>query len=142
MTRKKRSNFYRLRLKLGLTIESAASLCGVTTRTIKNWDHSGAPLTAMRLLQLSDKQHVGHEGWSGFMFSRGVLIHGKSRWRPETLKDYPELLKQITTFEMQVAKMNTWRGWLQHGWVLLYRTRLPKKSALLRVLRNFRHGPR
>lgn len=73
-TRKRQLEFYKLRNKLGLSSAQAAELCGVTERTIKNWDTKGAPVTAMRLLPFRDRYHVPFESREGFCFSRGVFL--------------------------------------------------------------------
>ncbi|MDD5033197.1 MAG: hypothetical protein PHE55_00435 [Methylococcaceae bacterium] len=101
-----RSDFYRLRLKTGLgNLDKAAELCGVTTRTIQNWDKKGAPATAMRLLQLYDRKYCSGIGpqWEGFCFSRGVLIHArlKLRFTPEGLKRWPQIISDLKKLEQQ-----------------------------------------
>lgn len=102
MARKPRkSEFYKLRYRLALNAERAADLCGVSIDEIETWDNEGAPLMAMRLLHLWDRKHVGLDGWHGWMFSRGALICGRLRFRPETLKNYPLLLAKLSRLEIE-----------------------------------------
>jgi hypothetical protein len=79
---RKRSNFYHIRRKVGLNVERAAEVLGCTTDEVEQFDAKGAPVMAERLLLLWDRKNVGVEGWDGWLFSRGVLVHKKHRWRP------------------------------------------------------------
>ena len=87
----KPSAFQKLRLKVSLSIPDCAELCGVTVRTVRNWDAEGAPLIAMRFLHLYDRQDLaGHgPGWQGFKFSRGKLVCGRLSFTPRNLKQIP-----------------------------------------------------
>jgi hypothetical protein len=102
--RKKPSEFHALRLKAGLAdTAKAAELCGVTARTVQNWDAKGAPETAMRLLQLYDRKDCAGAGpgWSGFLFSRGVLVNTrlKLRFSPERLALWPSTCDKLARLE-------------------------------------------
>jgi len=56
------TDFYELRIKAGYPSRiDAAQLCGVTPRTIRNWEKNGAPKTATSLIQLS----AGSLDWAG-----------------------------------------------------------------------------
>ena len=89
----KKSDFYRLRSRLGLSTQAVAELCGVTPRSVQNWDKHGAPIMAVKLLTIWDRQYVGHPGWNGWMFSRGALMSGSLRFKPETLRGVPSALR-------------------------------------------------
>jgi hypothetical protein len=65
---------------VGLNAERAAELTGVPVDVIHQRDQDGAPEMAEKLLMLWDRKHVGHEGWNGFLFSRGVLRFKNRRW--------------------------------------------------------------
>lgn len=102
----KRSDFYRLRHKIGLGDKRrCAELLGVTARSISNYDHQGGPIWATRLLSLYDHQDLSGIGpdWAGFAFSRGVLIHGRLRlrWTPEGLKHWPDTLNKLSRYEAE-----------------------------------------
>jgi len=63
--RMKNIGFYALRFKAGFNSwEKCAEFCGVTVRTIKNWERTGAPITAIKLMSLMsrDLSHFG-ENW-------------------------------------------------------------------------------
>jgi DNA-binding transcriptional regulator YiaG len=74
----KPSSFKKLRLKVGLSVSACAELCGVTTRTVTNWDSKGSPLIAMRFLHIYDRDDLSGKGpgWDGWRFSRGKLCKG------------------------------------------------------------------
>lgn len=85
----KKTEFYKLRLKLGLSVESVSEMTGVTTHTVKNWDKNDSSDLAKAYLRLWDKKHLTAWGddWKGFYFSRGVLCYGRSmRFLPRTLQ--------------------------------------------------------
>lgn len=100
----KPSSFQNLRLKVGLSQAAAADLCGVTVRTIRNWDVKGAPLMAMRLLHMYDRKSCSGIGpdWSGFMFSRGFLVNKRLglRFSPRGLERIPYLHEVFSRLEM------------------------------------------
>lgn len=96
----KRSAFYKLRHQVGLDRAAAADLCGVTERTISNWDVLGAPIIAMKLLHRYDRQDLsGIDGWKGWRFSRGALVKGKMRFLPHTLENLPYVFDVFNRFE-------------------------------------------
>lgn len=100
--RKTTSEFYKLRRRLMISAEDAADLCGVTQRTIQNWDEKGAPVSAMRLLPFWDSYHVPFRGWENFSFSRDVLLYrGRERFTPEYLIHNRERLERLRRLEME-----------------------------------------
>ncbi len=106
--RQAKSEFWKLRHKAGLgDKEKAAELCGVTVRTIENWDRKGATATATRLLHLWDRKECAGAGpeWAGFMFSRGKLVHArlKLHFTPERLKHWPEAMRQLERAEADIG---------------------------------------
>jgi hypothetical protein len=109
--RKAKSRFYHLRwYTVGLNEERTAELLGVTTDEIRQWDQDGAPLMAERLLQLWDRKHIGHEGWDGFLFSRGVLRNGKHRWTAKMIMELSDQEEQINALQHELQRLKTWRG--------------------------------
>ncbi len=108
---RKKSAFYHLRIKrVGLNEERTAEVLGVSVDDVLRWDIEGAPVMAERLLFLWDRKNVGHEGWSGFYFSRGALIYKKLRWRPENLLKYHEYIELIGKLEMEVERLKSWKS--------------------------------
>jgi hypothetical protein len=109
--RKPKSTFYHVRwYTVGLNEERAAELLGVTTDEIRKWDKEGAPAMAERLLLLWDRKHVGHNGWDGWSFSRGVLVHGKRRWTPRMILEHRERAEEVFRLRDELNEVKTWRG--------------------------------
>lgn len=101
--RRRLSAFYKLRLRVGLTQEQVAELCGVTVRTVQNWDIKGAPLVAQRLVHMHDRTSLagrgsGREGWA---FERGLLVNRRAglRFGPRTLERLPYLMEFVDRIE-------------------------------------------
>ncbi len=70
------TDFYELRIKAGLTSRhDTAILCGVTPRTIRNWEKHKAPKAAISLILLSTG-YIDWAGppWHGWRFHHGHLI--------------------------------------------------------------------
>lgn len=101
--RRKLSVFYKLRLRVGLDQERAAELCGVTTRTVQNWDTRGAPLVVERFLHMYDRTSLAGRGpgWEGWAFERGLLVHRRAglRFGPRTLERLPYLFEVFERIE-------------------------------------------
>ncbi len=86
MARKRFSAFYHTRWHtVGINETIAANVLGVTVEDVKRFDLEGAPAMAERLLLLWDKKNVGFQGWENWLFSRGVLIHKRQQFTPETI---------------------------------------------------------
>jgi len=104
----RKSDFHKLRLKVGLAdTAQAAEFCGVTVRTIQNWDKTGAPFIAMRLLHLYDRHELGGHGedWKGWRFSRGKLICGRLAFTPRHLKQMPyyiDVYNRLASVELRL----------------------------------------
>lgn len=109
--RKAKSNFYHIRFhKVGLNEERAAEILGVSIEDIKTWDKEGAPVMAERLLLLWDRKHIGHEGWEGFLFSRGVLLHKGKRWTPRMILCCRECDDELRQLRNERERLMTWKG--------------------------------
>jgi hypothetical protein len=109
--RKPKSRFYHLRMyTVGLNAERTAELIGVPVDVIHQWDQEGAPEMAEKLLMLWDRKHVGHEGWNGFLFSRGVLRFKNRRWTPKMILQCQECDEEIKALRNELEKLKTWRG--------------------------------
>jgi len=85
MAAHKKSSFYHTRRKVGLNEERSAELLGVTIDEVLKFDVEGAPAMAERLLLLWDRKHINLEGWKGWVFSRGVLRHGREQFTAQTI---------------------------------------------------------
>jgi len=86
----KKSEFYKLRAKLGISITATADLCGVTQRAVQLWDIKGAPLYATRLLHYWDKKRLSHPDWRGWHISSNGKLYGPNRvqYTPEFLRHW------------------------------------------------------
>ncbi len=86
--------FSRLRLAAGFPDrESAASFCGVTVRTVRNWERRGAPVYIVKLFQMAggDLAWVNRD-WRGFRFHGKVLYtDGNYPVTPGDLRSLPYL---------------------------------------------------
>ncbi len=68
---KKYRSFYDYRIEAGLfRIIDAANYLGVSTKTIKRWDQSGAPLVAIRALEFMAGKA---DGWNGIKLRTGQI---------------------------------------------------------------------
>jgi transcriptional regulator with XRE-family HTH domain len=107
MKKKIRSAFYRLRTALGLKREAVAELCGVSLRTITNWDRDGAPETAMAVLRLSSRDlGAFHPDWRGFTIGRNGKLYGPDRLQisAEHLRHYPAFIRQLERLEAEAHR--------------------------------------
>jgi hypothetical protein len=127
MERLRRSDFFRLRTRLGLSPEQTAELCGVSCHAVDRWDRTGAPQLVMRYLLLWDRKYVGYQGWDGFCFSRGKLLYrGKLLAGAEQLRDYPALLERMRVLEAASRRRSFWE-------MLRHVSQIPVKSLLASV---------
>lgn len=101
--KRKLSAFCKLRLKVGLDQARCADFCGVTVRTVQNWDLRGAPFAVERLLHMYDRQCLAGQGpgWAGWRFERGSLVNRRAglRFGPRTLERLPYLFEVFARFE-------------------------------------------
>jgi hypothetical protein len=107
---RKRSNFYHIRRKVGLNEERAAEVLGISMAKVQEYDNKGAPAMAERLLLLWDRKYVGIEGWDGWLFSRGVLVHRGRRWRPEMILEHRKQAEEVFRLRDELSELRTWRG--------------------------------
>ena len=111
--RKPKSSFYHARWhKVGLNVDRAAEILGVTCNDILSFDEHGNPL-AERYLLLWDTKHINYEGWNGWIFSQGCLVHKRQRWRPDTLLEAKENITRIEQLELELRKLESWPGLIQ-----------------------------
>jgi plasmid maintenance system antidote protein VapI len=76
----KKSDFAQFRGKFFLSIPKAAELFGVTERTIRNWDHDGAPTIAMKLVAVYRRDLSGyHPDWKGFTIGVNGKLYGPNK---------------------------------------------------------------
>lgn len=102
---KKKSSFYHTRWnRVGLNIQRAAEILGVTIEDVQRFDIEGAPM-AERFLLLWDSKNVGIDGWSGFIFSRGVLRWKNRRWTPAMLKAIHDQQETIERLEIEIRQL-------------------------------------
>jgi hypothetical protein len=110
MVAKKKTSFYHTRNKIMPNNKQAAELLGVDIEEIKRMDKEGAPIMAERLLLLWDKKNINAEGWEGWCFSRGALMHKKSRWQPENLINARREAERVSALEAEIYKLYSVRG--------------------------------
>jgi hypothetical protein len=108
--KKTKSSFYHIRRKVGLNAERAAEVLGISVDEVQEYDSKGAPVMAERLLLLWDRKNVGVEGWDGWLFSRGVLVHKKHRWRPEMILESRKHQEEAWRLQGELSRLKTWRG--------------------------------
>jgi len=109
--RKAKSQFYHIRFNtVGLNEERAAELIGVPVEEIRRWDADGAPVMAEKLLLLWDRKNVGHEGWDGWLFSRGVLRYKNRRWTAKRILELTDQEQKLYTLQNELERLKTWRG--------------------------------
>ena len=90
------SSFTYLRLLAGFpNRKSAADFCGVTERTIRNWEKNGAPEAVIKLMTLASQELSWiNDSWKNFRFYQGRLITDrKFPITPEDLRAFPYLLQ-------------------------------------------------
>jgi hypothetical protein len=108
--RKPKSSFYHVRHKVGLNEDRAAEVLGCTVEEIEQFDVKGAPAMAERLLLLWDRKYIGVEGWDGWLFSRGVLMHKNKRWRPEMILESRKHQEEAYRLKNDLERLRTWSG--------------------------------
>lgn len=113
MAAKKKTSFYHTRNKICPNLKQAAELFGVDEAEVLRMDAEGAPAYAERLLQLWDYKYISAPVWSGWVFSRGVLIHKGKRWRPEHLLKQDYDASRITALENEIYRMYSLAGLLK-----------------------------
>lgn len=102
------SPFHRLRLRVCLSVDACADLCGVSVRSVQRWDIEGAPLIAHRLLEIYDRQDLGGHGpdWRGYRFSRGKLVCGRLQFTGRNLRQVPHLVDVFNRVESARVRYN------------------------------------
>lgn len=132
--RKAKSSFYHTRWhKVGLNIERAAEVLGVTCDDILAFDEHGNPL-AEKYLILWDTKRINHDGWDGWIFSQGCLVHKRQRFRPETIIEARENLEKIANLELELRNLHSWSGIIRHIKKLVRRTR--RETVFSRIKRR------
>ena len=98
----RRSEFYKMRLRVILTVDACAELCGVSNEMVERWDQEGAPFIVMRLLSIYDRQDLSGHGpdWKGFRFSRGRLVCGRLSFGGRNLKQHPHYVDLYNRLEL------------------------------------------
>ncbi|AEG00731.1 hypothetical protein [Methylomonas methanica] len=106
----RKSSFYKARWnRCGLNETRAAEIIGCTVEDVQRFDDEGAPI-AERLLLLWDSKHVNHDGWDGFLFSRGILRYKNRRWTPCMLKAIHNEREELDALRREISRLKTWRG--------------------------------
>jgi len=135
--RKAKSSFYHTRWhKVGLNVERTAEILGVTCDDILSFDEHGNPL-AEKYLILWDAKHINHDGWHGWTFSQGCLVHKRLRFRPEQILKTRENLETIEKLELQLRKLERWSGIIHLVASLLRRKRHEKVFSRIRRRVNY-----
>lgn len=100
--RPKKSAFLRWRDSYFVSLEKAADFLGVTLRTVRSWDTSGAPDWAMRLIAISTGDLSGiHPAWRGWKISHTGKLHGPGRltFTAEHLSHVPAMIQRLDELE-------------------------------------------
>jgi hypothetical protein len=108
---KKKSKIYHIRFNtVGLNAERTAEVLGVSIDDVRRFDTEGAPVMAERLLLLWDRKYIGLEGWDGWLFSRGVLRHGKHQWTAKMILEHQEHSKEVFKIRDELRTLRAWKG--------------------------------
>lgn len=111
MAAKKKSSFYHTRWNhVQVNEHVAADILGISVEEIKRFDAEGAPVMAERLLLLWDKKHIGHTGWDGWLFSRGILRFKNRRYSPETLLLLSKSVEEESKLRNEIKRLYSWKG--------------------------------
>lgn len=102
--RKVKPPFYHTRQKIIPNVEQAAKVLGCSVDDIQRWDIEGNDL-AEKYLKLWDSKHISEPGWSGFVFTRGVLKYKNRRWSPQSLIDAKNDSIRIPELEMRIHSL-------------------------------------
>lgn len=108
VTKKKGTEFQKLRLRVCLTVEACAELLGVSVRTVQRWDRQDSPLLPKRFLHMYDRQDLSGHGhdWKGWRFSRGKLVSGRLSFIPRNLKQVPHYVDVYNRVEAAKVRLN------------------------------------
>ncbi len=106
----KKSSFWHTRKNIIPNNAAAAELLGVNVSEIERMDKEGAPKAMERLILLWDSKHINDPEWQGWYFSRGALVHKKSRWRPENLLAARREAERIGQLEAEIHKLYSLAG--------------------------------
>jgi DNA-binding XRE family transcriptional regulator len=74
-----------------------AQLCGVTERTVENWEKVGPPTAVKTLLQVlaKDLEWMGQE-WAGFRLYNGELLGPNGEWiTPGMIRAFPHMERAL-----------------------------------------------
>ncbi|BCX89510.1 hypothetical protein MIN45_P1883 [Methylomarinovum tepidoasis] len=107
--------FAHLRLLAGFPDrESAASFCGVTVRTVRNWEKRGAPPYIVKLFQQAQGDlSWAHPSWQGFRLWREHLFtDGNYPLTAGQLRAYPYLLQVA---DLRKSGSNPGREWFHRS---------------------------
>lgn len=117
----KKPSFYHTRNKIIPNNKAAAELLGVNIAEIKRMDKEGAPIAMERLILLWDNKHINAEGWNGWCFSRGSLIHKRMIWKPENLLNARREAERIGQLEAEIHKLYSLCGLIKITKKLIYK---------------------
>lgn len=110
MAAQRKSSFWHTRKNIIPNNKLAADLLGVDITEIERMDKEGAPPAMERLILLWDNKHINDPEWQGWHFSRGALVHKKSRWRPENLLNARREAERIGQLEAEIHKLYSLSG--------------------------------
>jgi len=116
------NEFYCLRAKTGYQCpKKTAAFLGVSVRTVRNWERSGAPLAVIRLFRLlaRDLGGIGRD-WEGFFITEDRLVGpGRAYITPGMIRAFPylesELERRRAADLERWHRKKRWRAWLDEG---------------------------
>jgi|GEM_PF-2027241 hypothetical protein len=116
------NEFYCLRLKCGYQCpKKTAAFLGVTVRTVKNWERSGAPVAVIKLFRMMahDLGWIGRD-WEGFTIVEDRIIGpGRAIITPGMIREYPylegELERRRAADLERWRHRQRWRNWIKEG---------------------------
>lgn len=107
--KKCKTPFQSWRKKYAVNVASAASLFGVTERSIRNWDTRGCPEMVTRMMDLFDRDLGGlHPAWKGISIKPNGKMYLGSLIGPtrsvvgltaQHIREYPNAIGQLHRYE-------------------------------------------
>lgn len=105
-----RTKFQQWRKRYGVSIPDAAQLFGVTEKTIRNWDKREAPLLALRMVQIFERDLSGlHSTWKGIsirpdgkLYIVGAMVGSRSGTvglTADHIRNYPAAINRLNQME-------------------------------------------
>ena len=105
-----RTKWQQWRKRYGVSIPDAAQLFGVTEKTVRNWDKREAPLLALRMVQIFERDLSGlHSTWKGIsirpdgkLYIVGAMVGSRSGTvglTADHIRNYPAAINRLHQLE-------------------------------------------